>query len=103
MHISADIAYFFRTFLPFALMPPAGLLWVVIFGFAIAQIWKRLGYRIAFTGVALLYLLSTPAVSGFLLSGLEESAPVRSDMPPPGAIIVLGGDGDRPADASSKA
>jgi uncharacterized SAM-binding protein YcdF (DUF218 family) len=103
MSLPDDFIYFFRTFLPFALMPPAGLLWVVIGGLVIARFRRRLGYGIAIFGFVSLYILSMPATCGLLLSGLEVGRPSRENVPPPGAIIVLGADGDRAPDISSKA
>jgi len=103
MSLLDSITHFFRTFLPIALMPPAGLLWVVIAGFLIARVRPRLGGGVAAFGFVMLYLLSMPATSGFLIAGLETSAPAHRKMPPPGAIIVLGGDGERAPDASTRA
>ena len=73
MSLLDSITHFFRTFLPIALMPPAGLLWVVIAGFLIARVRPRLGGGVAAFGLVMLYLLSMPATSGFLIAGLATA------------------------------
>ncbi len=93
-----SIEHFFRVNLPILLIPPAGLLWLVLLGLVLMRARRRLGIWVACTGFALLYLLSLPAVGGALIAGLEAAGPSLNDVPPPTAIIVLGADGERTPD-----
>ncbi len=93
-----DLFHFFRAILPLLLIPPAGLLWVVLAGRIIKPRRPRLGRGLIVAGLVGLYLLSMPAFSGLLIEGLE-SAP--HNMPgglEPKAIIILGADGEKTAD-----
>jgi uncharacterized SAM-binding protein YcdF (DUF218 family) len=96
----SDFMHFLRSSLPIILMPPAGLLWVVLLGLIVLKPWRRVGIGLIVFAFAGLYLLSLPAVCGALIAGLEATAPSApgSVAGAPGAIVVLGGDGERTPD-----
>ncbi len=96
--MAESLVHFLRVNLPILLIPPAGLLWVVLVGLLLRPFRRRLGGWIAATGLILLYLLSLPAVGGGMIAALEATGPAATDIPPPGAIIVLGADGERTPD-----
>ncbi len=93
-----DFTHFLRSSLPVILMPPTGLLWVVLVGLIVLRPRRRLGVVLIAIGFAGLYALSLPAVCGALISGLEDAGVTAADIPPPSAIIVLGADGERTPD-----
>ena len=101
MNAVDDFAHFLRAYLPILLMPPAGLLWVVVLGFIVLKPRRRLGKALLAIGFAGLFLLSLPVVGGGLIAGLEAAEPAAGaggNAPEPGAIIVLGADGERTPD-----
>ncbi len=98
-----DIAHSIRAILPILLIPPVGLLWLILLGLALGRSRPRTGAAIAALAVAALYALSMPVVGGALITSLESDIPPDGPQPAPGAIIVLGGDGDRVRDPSAKA
>ena len=98
-----QLLHFFRAILPLLLIPPAGLLWVVLLGRVIRPRHPRLGRSLIIFGLVGLYLLSTPAVSGGLIAGLETVQPKPTNVPEPGAIIILGADGEKTPDPVLKA
>jgi uncharacterized SAM-binding protein YcdF (DUF218 family) len=49
-------------------------------------------------GIAALFILSLPIVSGLLISSLENRLSVSQTALQPGAIVILGGDADRTSD-----
>jgi uncharacterized SAM-binding protein YcdF (DUF218 family) len=97
------IIHFLRSSLPGALIPPAGLIWVIIAGLVIRGFRKRTGTIIFGVGLGGLYLLSLPAVAGALVASLETRQSPPAAAPPPGAIIVLGADADRTNDLPDRA
>jgi uncharacterized SAM-binding protein YcdF (DUF218 family) len=98
-----EIAHFFRILLPVMFVPPTGLLWLLILGAILHRRRRRLARALFGIGLVGLYALAMPAVDGELLMSLERAPPTRADMPAPGAIIVLGGDGERTQDLLVKA
>ena len=107
MNLAATFLHFFRSILPELLMPPAGLIWLVLAGLTIRLAWRAAGTFLAGVGIAGLFLLSLPAVGGALIATLERNAPgaagTQSDLPQPGAIIILGADGDRTQEPPDRA
>lgn len=103
MSLFQDFVHFFRATLPIILLPPAGLIWVLVFGLAIMPRRRRLGFWIAVAGLVGLYLLAMPIVGGELIASLERGLPASVDVPQPGAIIILGADGERTPDPLVKA
>ena len=70
-------------------MPPTGLLTVIIIGLLLGR--RRFGRLLTWAGVIGLYLLATPVVSANLLLALQPGLPtVPPADHPPGAIVVLG-------------
>lgn len=98
MSILHDFVHFFRSTLPFVLVPPSGLIWWLLLGLLIMHRRRRLGFAITVTSCALLYALSTPLVGGLLISSLEAAQPATQGAGEPGAIIILGADGERTPD-----
>ncbi len=64
---------------------------------------RRLGLWIVGTGFALLYALATPVVGGQLIGCPEAVHPWPPNAEQPGAIIILGADGERTPDPLVKA
>jgi uncharacterized SAM-binding protein YcdF (DUF218 family) len=98
MSLLHDAAHFFRSTVPFSLVPPSGLIWWLLIGLLVTRRRRRLGLTIVALSTVLLYALSTPLVGGLLISSLEAAQPPAPDAGEPGAIIVLGGDGERTPD-----
>ena len=103
MSILHDFVHFFRSTVPSALAPPSGLIWWLLLGLVVMRRRRRLGVAITVASCALLYALSTPLVGGLLISSLEAAEPPAPDAGEPGAIIILGGDGERTLDQLVKA
>jgi uncharacterized SAM-binding protein YcdF (DUF218 family) len=101
MSLAADVAHALRTELPSLLIPPIGLLWPIIAGFALVRRHRLAGTMLVGVAIALLYALSTPAVGGALIASLESGIPAAPGDPK--AIIILGGDADRTPDGPVKA
>jgi len=81
--------------------PPMGLLWLALLGVAIYRRWPRLGRLSLALGLVGMYVAGTPIASHALVAGLEALDPAASDgTDPPGAIVILGGDGERVAGAA---
>jgi uncharacterized SAM-binding protein YcdF (DUF218 family) len=98
MSILHDFVHFFRSTLPFVLVPPSGLIWWLLLGLLVMRRRRRLGVAITVVSCALLYALSTPLVGGLLISSLEAAQPPTQGADEPGAIIILGADGERTPD-----
>jgi uncharacterized SAM-binding protein YcdF (DUF218 family) len=103
MPLLNDFVHFFRVTLPIIMVPPASLIWILILGLIIMRRRRRLGMAVVLIGVAGLYVLSMPIVGGELISSLEKRQPAAADVPEPGAIIILGADGERTPDPLVKA
>jgi uncharacterized SAM-binding protein YcdF (DUF218 family) len=103
MSLLGDLSHFFRSVLPLALVPPVGLMWWLLLGLGIMR--RRRGLGIAVMGISLaaLYALSTPIVGGALIGSLEVVQLVVPVGQEPGAIIILGADGERTPDPLVKA
>ena len=87
-----ELGSILHSTLPNLVIPPSGLiLWITV-GLIIARYHRKVGLAIAATSFAMLYLLSTPVVGGFLIGSLENQAPATPAEPRPDAIIILGGD-----------
>src|SRR5580692_11104714 len=95
MSLLHDALHFFRSKLPFSLVPPSGLIWWLLIGLVVMRRRRRLGLTILAISAVLLYALSTPLVGGILISSLEGAQPPPPDAGEPGAIIILGADGER--------
>jgi uncharacterized SAM-binding protein YcdF (DUF218 family) len=75
------------------IVPPLNLLPVSVAGLLIAWRWRRLGVLMLAAGLAGLWLLALPLVSGLLLVSLERNLPLIPPADdPPQAIVILGGD-----------
>jgi uncharacterized SAM-binding protein YcdF (DUF218 family) len=98
MSVLHDLVHFFRSTVPFVLVPPSGLIWWLLLGLLVMRRRRRLGVAIIVTSCALLYALSTPLVGGLLISSLEAAQPPAQGAGEPGAIIILGADGERTPD-----
>jgi len=73
-------------------LPPAGPLLLAALGLLLMRRWPRFGKTLAWSGLALLWLLATPAVTKPMLAAIEDIPPLdparaRSAQ----AIVVLGG------------
>jgi uncharacterized SAM-binding protein YcdF (DUF218 family) len=81
-------------------LPPVCFLYLAIFGCFIFWRYRRIGWTLLSIGLLGLTVLSLPAVAGSLILALERNLPVT---PPanamPQAIVILGGDMTRTADA----
>jgi uncharacterized SAM-binding protein YcdF (DUF218 family) len=95
-----ELSHWARAIIPILLIPPVGLLWVILLGLALARSHPRTGVAIAGLGAAALFALSLPVVGGALIASLETGLPTANPELDPGAIIVLGGDGDRVRNAT---
>ena len=103
MPLLNDFVHFFRATLPIIIIPPAGLIWILILGLIVMRRRRRLGMAVLLVGLAGLYILSMPIVGGELISSLEARQSAAGDVPEPGAIIILGADGERTPDPLVKA
>jgi uncharacterized SAM-binding protein YcdF (DUF218 family) len=73
-------------------LPPVAPLLLALVGLAIAGRHPRAGRRLAFAGVLALWLLATPAVSGFLVRCLDRTPPLDlARAASAQAIVILGG------------
>ncbi len=95
--------HFFRVSIPVLIMPPASFVWLLVIALVVARHRPRLAFTLVAIAAAGLYVLSMPIVDGLLLAGLEEPQTVPASIPAPGAIIILGADGDRTPDPLVKA
>ena len=98
-----DLIVELRALIPILIIPPPSLLWAIFLGLAIRRSRPRWSAALVGGGLAALYILSMPAVGGALIASLESNQPKPSAAAQPGAIIVLGGDGDRTTDLLVKA
>ncbi|MPZ43883.1 MAG: YdcF family protein [Betaproteobacteria bacterium] len=73
------------------ILPPANLLLLAMAGLALRRRYPRWGYGTAAVALGLLYLISTPIVSSFCLSLLEEAYVDPLAEPGAQAIVALGG------------
>ena len=81
-----------KEFVKSFLLPPAGPLLLALAGLVVGRRNAVLGLRIALLGVALLWLLAMPAVSGLLVWTLDRSPPLDLDkIDGAQAVVVLSG------------
>lgn len=73
-------------------LPPAGPLLLAVLGLLLLRRWPRFGKALAWSGLVLLWLLATPAVTKPMLAALED-VPALDPARTKGAqaIVVLGG------------
>ena len=72
-------------------IPPVGLVLLILLGLALRGRWHRLGRRVTWASLILLILFGMPAFSFALLEGLEANLPTAPPADdPPQAIVVLG-------------
>lgn len=74
------------------LAPPTVFILLSLAGAVIALVWRRLGLALALISSLCLYAAATPALSSWLLRGLEAGVPAAPDLRAAQAIVVLGGD-----------
>jgi uncharacterized SAM-binding protein YcdF (DUF218 family) len=80
--------------LQFLLLPPAGCLILMAFGFFVIRGWRMLGRLFIAAGFLVLYLVSIAPVMGALVRPLEADFPPLKDgraKPEAGAVVVLSG------------
>ncbi|MFT3721310.1 YdcF family protein [Pseudorhodoferax sp.] len=88
-----------RPILSTLVLPPAGLLLLVLFGWLLARRWRRAGRALALAGLAALWLLSCNAVAVRLSQALlpqftalpQAQAAARLQAQHIQAVVVLGG------------
>jgi uncharacterized SAM-binding protein YcdF (DUF218 family) len=81
-----------KTLVKLLVLPPAGPLLLALAGLAVAGRRPRLGRRIAFVGIAVLFVLAMPAVAGFLVRCLDTTPAFDSAKATDAqAIVILGG------------
>ena len=84
--------YWLKQTVKIVALPPVGPLLVALAGLLVAGRYPRAGRRLAFVGVLSLWLLATPAVSGFLVRCLDRSPPLDlARAADAQAIVILGG------------
>ena len=78
----------------FVVLPPVNLIGTALLGAVAALRWRRTGVAVALVSLVALLALAMPATSDLLAAGLEANLPLTPSpgAPPPGAIVVLGGD-----------
>jgi uncharacterized SAM-binding protein YcdF (DUF218 family) len=103
MSLLHDTAHFFRSTVPFSLVPPSGLIWWLLIGLVVMRRRRRLGLTIITVSAVLLYALSTPLMGGLLIGSLEAAQPIVPEVGEPGAIVILGADGESTPDALVRA
>jgi uncharacterized SAM-binding protein YcdF (DUF218 family) len=82
-----------RSTLLTLMMPPTGLVVLIVAGLLLRGRWRRFGHRLIWVSLIALILLGMPAVSSSLLLPLETELPTTPPAGhPPQAIIVLGGE-----------
>jgi uncharacterized SAM-binding protein YcdF (DUF218 family) len=73
-------------------LPPAGPLLIAALGLLLIRRWPRFGKTLAWSGLALLWLLATPAVTKPMLAAIEDIPPLDPARATSAqASVVLGG------------
>ena len=73
-------------------LPPAGPLLLAVLGLLLLRRWPRLGRTLAWSGLILLWLLATPAITKPMLAALEDVPPLDlAQTKNAQAIVVQGG------------
>lgn len=84
--------FFLKKLLTALALPPAGPLLLAALGLLLWRRWPRFGKSLAWSGLALLWLLATPAVTKPMLAAIEDVPPLDiARMKDAQAIVVLGG------------
>jgi uncharacterized SAM-binding protein YcdF (DUF218 family) len=84
--------FFLKKILTALALPPAGPLLLAALGLLLLRRWPRFGKSLAWSGLALLWLLATPAVTKPMLAAIEDVPPLDiARMKDAQAIVVLGG------------
>lgn len=84
--------FFLKKLLTALALPPAGPLLLAALGLLLWRRWPRIGKSLAWSGLALLWLLATPAVTKPMLAAIEDVPPLDiARMKDAQAIVVLGG------------
>ena len=84
--------FFLKKLLTALLLPPVAPLLLAACGLLLLRWRRRLGLGLAWTGIGVLFALSTPPVSNALLDGLRiYPPPAREEMARAQAIVVLAG------------
>lgn len=75
-----------------AVLPPLAPMLIILLGLWMARRGRRGGLRVAWLGLALMVLLSTPASVAWMLSGLETAPPLTMEQARRAqAIVILAG------------
>ena len=84
--------FLLKKLLAALLLPPAGPLLLAALGLLLLRRWTRFGKALAWSGLVLLWLLATPAVTRPMLAALENIPPLDfAQTRKAQAIVVLGG------------
>lgn len=84
--------FFLKKILTALALPPAGPLLLAALGLLLMKRWPRFGKSLAWSGLALLWLLATPAVTKPMLAAIEDVPPLDiAQAKGAQAIVVLGG------------
>ncbi len=76
------------------ILPPGILILAILFGWLVKRLSPAVGGTIIGLSVLLLYALSTPIASGYLIESLQTDPPITAAQPAAeaGAIVILSGD-----------
>ena len=84
--------FWLKKFVSLLVLPPLAPLLVIAAGLLLAGWRRRTGFVLAWAGLALALLVSSPTPVGWLLDELETAPPLASDAANRGqAIVILGG------------
>lgn len=84
--------FLLKKLLATLVLPPAGPLLLAVLGLLLLRRWPRLGRTLAWSGLVLLWLLATPAVTKPMLAALEDIPALDlAQAQDAQAIVVLGG------------
>lgn len=79
-----------RTLIEDLVLPPTGLVWLMVIGLLLSGRWRRFGRSLTWASLIALILLGMPAVSDSMLLPLESGLPTTPPADhPPQAIVVL--------------
>ena len=90
-----ETLHLLRVLLPFIVIPPVGLIWLMLAALAARRGWPRLSRLTLGLSLFALYALATPVVSHALMDGVSATSFAVPPGLQPQAIVVLGGDGRR--------
>ena len=89
-----DIAFYLKKIITAFILPPTSLLILAALGLLVLKRFARVGYSLLWSSIALLLVLSLPAVSTALLRSVSPHAPLQTDSDAAKsarAIVILGG------------